>query len=1027
MKCPKCQLDNASDSKFCKECGTQLHLGREVLFSKTLSLETQFKVLDKGSMFGGKYKILGEIGRGGMGVVLKAEDTKLKRTVALKFLPPELSRYPEAEERFIREAQAAAALDHPNICTIYEAGEYEGQAYIAMAYIEGQSLRERIAKNPLNMEAVLDIAVQVAEGLEEAHKKGIIHRDIKSANIMVTEEDQAKIMDFGLAKVIGESLITKEAKTMGTVAYMSPEQAKGEAVDHRTDIWSFGVVMYEMLTGRLPFGGDRESSILYSVVHEEPKPLKDVKRDLAPEVQKVIDRALKKNPASRYQKAAEISEELRKYQEMSKAAQAGVFNLRSFVRRIRQPKIAISTALAIIVITVLAVWFFNREAKIRWARQVALPEIERLATDIWGDYPTAYRLAEKAEKAIPRDPKLAELFAKCSLKIDIKTEPAGAKVYYKEYKSPEIAWIYLGTTPIVKARLPIGVFRWKIEKEGYETVLAAASTWKGDLQSKNLTGPNDLIRVLDRKGSIPPDMVRVSGAETAAGKMPDFFIDKFEVTNKRYKEFVNAGGYHDKKYWKHRFIKNGKDLNWDDALKTFVDQTGQPGPATWQAGDYPEGQADFPVSGVSWYEAAAYAEFAGKSLPTSEHWGLARGENTTLIQAPQRGGYAIFAPFNNFRGKGPVPVGSLDGPTPYGAFDMAGNVREWCSNEISGDRLVRGGAWDDNTYMFDNKSRAQAMDRSAKNGFRCALYPHQEKIPSSAFAEVKVEEVPDFYKEKPVPDSDFKLYRDLYSYDKSDLKARVESRREGPDWIHEQVSFEAAYGGERVLAHLFLPKNSKPPFQTVLYFPGAASQWLRSSQDMENYYEFTVFLSFLVKSGRAVIYPIYKGTFERITESTVAACSADPDSHQLAEINIQWVKDVKRSIDYLETRSEIESRRIAFEGMSWGGVYGLIIPAVEERIRANVLIAGSMNGIGRPEIDEVNFIGRVKVPTLMLNGRYDTINPYEKTIKPMFDLLGTPAADKKLMLYDTDHIPPINEMIKETLAWLDKYLGPVKR
>jgi len=137
MKCPKCQLDNTSDSKFCKECGTQLHLDKEVLFSKTLTLETQFKVLNKGSIFAGKYKIIGEIGRGGMGVVLKAEDTKLKRTVALKFLPPELSRYPEAEERFIREAQAAAALDHPNICTIYEAEEHEGQAYIAMAYVEG--------------------------------------------------------------------------------------------------------------------------------------------------------------------------------------------------------------------------------------------------------------------------------------------------------------------------------------------------------------------------------------------------------------------------------------------------------------------------------------------------------------------------------------------------------------------------------------------------------------------------------------------------------------------------------------------------------------------------------------------------------------------------------------------------------------------------------------------------------------------------------------------------------------------------
>jgi tRNA A-37 threonylcarbamoyl transferase component Bud32/dienelactone hydrolase len=1027
MKCPRCHFENPDTSRFCSNCAAPLSQVGSPTISLTKTIETPAYAVSKDSLIAGKYRILEEIGQGGMGIVYRAEDLKLKRCVALKFLPPHLVNSLELKERFIIEAQAAAALSHPNICVIHEVGESEDRSFIAMEYVEGETLRDKIKKGSLAPEVALDITSQIAAGLGEAHRKGIIHRDIKSANIMVTDKGQAKVMDFGLAKLRGGSSLTKSQTTLGTVAYMSPEQARGDELDGRTDIWSLGVVLYEMLTGEVPFKGDRDVSIIYSIVHEEPKSLKLRKPPVPVELQQVIARALKKNREARYGSADEMLKDLRAYQTSLHLAESGVLNLKTLGRRIRKPRVAVPTVAALFVLAFFGVRFFNHQAQVRWVREVAYPEIERLATDLWGDFPAAYRLAEKAEKIVPRDPKLAELFLKCSLKIDIRTEPSGAKVCLKEYKSPESEWTYLGVTPIEKIRLPIGVFRWKIEKEGYETVLAAASTWKGDIQSKNLTGPNDLIRVLDRKGSIPPDMVRVSGAETAAGKMPDFFIDKFEVANKKYKEFVNTGGYHDKKYWKHRFIKNGKDLNWEDAVKTFVDQTGQPGPATWKAGDYPEGQADFPVSGVSWYEAAAYAEFAGNSLPTSEHWGLARGENTTLIQAPQRGGYAIFAPFNNFRGKGPVAVGSLDGPSPYGAFEMAGNVREWCSNEALGGRLVRGGAWDDNTYMAQSLSRASAMDRSAKNGFRCAFYPDPVKIPSSAFAEVMPPEFPDFYKENPVPDSVFRLYRDLYSYDKSDLKARVESGREGPDWIHEQVSFEAAYGGERVLAHLFLPKNSKPPFQTVLYFPGAASLWIRSSQDMENYYEFTVFLSFLVKSGRAVIYPVYKGTFERITESTIAACSADPDSHQLAEINIQWVKDVKRSIDYLETRSEIESRRIAFEGMSWGGVMGLIIPAVEERLKASVLIGGSMNGIGRPEVDEVNFIGRVKVPTLMLNGRYDTINSFETTIKPAFDLLGTPSADKRLMLYDTDHIPPINEMIKETLAWLDKYLGPVKR
>ena len=222
-----------------------------------------------------------------------------------------------------------------------------------------------------------------------------------------------------------------------------------------------------------------------------------------------------------------------------------------------------------------------------------------------------------------------------------------------------------------------------------------------------------------------------------SGELGDFFIDRYEVTNKQYKEFVDKGGYRNREYWKQRFIKEDRELTWEEAISAFVDQSGQPGPSTWQAGDYPEGQEEYPVSGVSWYEAAAYAAFAGKSLPTGYHWGVARGEYTPMVLFPQLGGFALLAPFSNFLGKGPVPVGSLPGLTPYGAFDMAGNVREWCSNETRQGRLIRGGAWGDNTYMFENWSQAPAMDRSAKNGFRCALYLEPEKIPPSAFQTVE--------------------------------------------------------------------------------------------------------------------------------------------------------------------------------------------------------------------------------------------------------------------------------------------------
>jgi dienelactone hydrolase len=288
-------------------------------------------------------------------------------------------------------------------------------------------------------------------------------------------------------------------------------------------------------------------------------------------------------------------------------------------------------------------------------------------------------------------------------------------------------------------------------------------------------------------------------------------------------------------------------------------------------------------------------------------------------------------------------------------------------------------------------------------------------------------ETRDYYKEKPVADSVFQAYKEQFSYDKTDLKARVESRQERSEWIQERVTFDAAYGNERVIAYLFLPKSAAPPYQTVVYFPGSDSQNQRSSQDLESYFEFTRRLSFIVKHGRAILFPIYKGTFERGNAALAALIEGDKSPHQYAELLIQQVKDFRRCVDYLETRPDIDSKKLAYYGFSWGGWFGGIIPAVEERLKVSVLItAGMVLGRSRPEVNELNYVTRVKIPTLILNGKYDTIFPVETSAKPMFDLLGTPAQDKQLKLYETDHLPPRNEFIKETLAWLDRYLGPVR-
>jgi dienelactone hydrolase len=290
----------------------------------------------------------------------------------------------------------------------------------------------------------------------------------------------------------------------------------------------------------------------------------------------------------------------------------------------------------------------------------------------------------------------------------------------------------------------------------------------------------------------------------------------------------------------------------------------------------------------------------------------------------------------------------------------------------------------------------------------------------------KLGETRDYYKQKPVSDSVFEAYKEQFSYDKTDLNARVESRRESSEWIQERITFDAAYGNERVPAYLFLPRSAAPPYQTVVYFPGSASEYQRSSQNLESYVEFTNRLDFIVKNGRAVLYPVYKGTFERGNAALVAVTESDQSSHQYSELVIQQVKDFRRCIDYLETRPDIDGRKLAYYGFSWGGAFGGIIPAVEERLKVSVLIAAGMGFVGRPEVNEINYVSRVKIPTLILNGKYDTSFPVETSSKPMFDLLGTPTQDKQLKLYETDHNPPRNGIIKETLAWLDRYLGPVR-
>jgi non-specific serine/threonine protein kinase len=333
------------------------------------------KVLSPGSEIS-HYRIVKQIGAGGMGVVYRAEDTKLKRQVALKFLPPHLTQNPEAKKRFVHEAQSASAMDHSNICTIYEVDETgDGQMFISMACYEGETLRTRLGRGTLAEDEVLEIATQTASGLAEAHKKGIVHRDIKPANLIMTLQGQVKIMDFGLAKLAGQTRLTKTGAAMGTVAYMSPEQARGENVDQQSDVWSLGVVLYEMLTGKLPFKGDYEQAMIYSILNEEPMPIGELRPGTSTDLELIISKALRKDPRERYDSAETLLADLRRLR-TSESISVSPSRRRPFPGRL----LVVAAALCVVIITVvlgprLARWFAPTQAE---ATTLAVVDFENI-------------------------------------------------------------------------------------------------------------------------------------------------------------------------------------------------------------------------------------------------------------------------------------------------------------------------------------------------------------------------------------------------------------------------------------------------------------------------------------------------------------------------------------------------------------------------------------------------------------------------------------------------------------------------
>ena len=632
--------------------------------------------------------------------------------------------------------------------------------------------------------------------------------------------------------------------------------------------------------------------------------------------------------------------------------------------------------------------------RVRDARTEGLREIERLQNSN-----QSLLAIEKVRALEPYIPDEVRQVREAWIPFNLATQPSGALIEAQNYGDRTGPWFSLGRSPINNYRVPFGYYRVRISLAGHKTLEVSTP------------GFGRTPIVLTPEGSAAPGMVFIPGVSyapgmTPAAKLPDFWIDQLEVTNAQYKKFVDAGGYKDPKYWKAPFREGDRVLSFDEAMGRFRDATNRTGPATWEVGTFPDGLADHPVAGISWFEAAAFAEFLGKSLPSVYHWSYAAGVDEA---------YSDILQLSNFNGKGTVKAGEHQGVGPWGTLDTAGNVKEWVANAVgdSQKRYILGGAYDEPSYRFSEQDAQDPWLRRPSFGVRLVknLGPAEQTM--GPLGRV----TPDPATVVPVSDEVFAGLRSFYSYDKSPLNARVERVDDSsPYYRKETVSFDAPYGRERIPAFLFLPKNATPPYQTIVLVPSAYARQTPSSAILD-----LGTFEYIIRSGRALLYPVYQGTFERRVN-----LPPDRRASTWRDMQVQWAKDFFRAVDYLETRQDVDMSKLAYYSLSMGAYFGPIPVALEPRIKVAVFASGGLRYGYAPEVQPANFMPHVKVPVLLVNGKDDFSVPLAAQ-KRFHELLGTPPEHKRHIALEGGHVAQdMRGMFREVLDWYDKYLGAVR-
>ena len=643
-------------------------------------------------------------------------------------------------------------------------------------------------------------------------------------------------------------------------------------------------------------------------------------------------------------------------------------------------------------------------------------------------YFEAFQLARQVERA-GGDTSLSEAIQNSySRAINIQSTPAGASISIRPFgeTSKDAAWIELGTTPMEKLRVPRGAMEWRATLAGHATEYQTGFAATNKQVSIALWPP----------GASEAAMVPVRGGAFEWGALPGlglaekvslapYLIDREELTNRDYAKFVQAGGYAREEYWKVPFAEHGKTLGFADAIARFKDATGRTGPATWKLGQYPEGEADLPVRGISWYESAAYAVFAGKQLPTLYHWYFADNEGDRYAMP------GVLLPVANFENKALRKAADTKAASAFGAVNMAGNVSEWVANWTDrGRALAVGGSLLDAAYQYAEPTPRSAFDRAADVGVRLMKRNNPAGDAGADPASARIMEKPRLTAKqiKPVSDAEYAIYARQFELRAIPLEVKAESVEDtSAVWIRHKVSYAAGYGGERMNAFLYLPRNSRPPFQTIIFMTGSNAFGNFRAFEREADFPGWSHADMLLRGGRAVLVPIWKGSFERSEKE-------EPTPAALRTNQQQWVSDLNQSMAFLDTRREVDPARIGYYGVSKGATQGVLLLALELRLKLGVLVVGGLNfarsngDLLPPESSNATYAPRVKVPVLMVNGRDDAMFPYETSQLPLFNLLGSPPEKKKHKTYPGGHFVFgwYDELARDTHDWFDEQFGPVR-